>query len=291
MPLLLTSNRAKLAVFVAPDTSSAKVGDLQGAGPFAVVDYRAEHPAADTDYAFVRLPGGPGGGWVCTRSRGTRYATVASPALALPAGVPESALVDQLALFRRYTYALQGTVYPKALLGNPRVRVAGPTPPRTTNCVTFVEALLVYAWQQERPGFTWNEHRHGQMMIFSLTDRFSPVTAVVEHGMGVAADERALPAPWSIAQGWRKNGGGHCFLVVDADPATDRVLILEANQAHRLNGVGFRKLGTLEANPNGPGATWMDRKEAPTWTKVRADYPELRVARLAVSDVSWVRGG
>lgn len=290
MSLLLTSHRAKLAVFVIPDSKSAAVGNVEGPGPFDVVDYLPGHPNADTDYAFVRMPGEAGGGWVCARSRETRYASVASKVEALPPGVPESALVDALALFRGYAYALQGTVYPKVLPGNPKVRVAGPTPPWTTNCVTFVEALLVYAWQQASPGFTWNEHRHGQMMIFSLTDRYSPVTAVIEMGMGVAVDDRVLPAAWTIVQGWRKDGGGHCFLVVDADAVTDRVLVLEANHAFGLNGVGFRNLGPIEVNPNGPGPRWMERREAPTWTQVRAYYPEMRAARLAVRGVQWVRG-
>ena len=88
-------------------------------------------------------------------------------------------------------------------------------------------------------------------MMILTEDLFGPITAIAEAGMGVElADPDAPPHPWTAIQGWtRGTRSGHAFLILDYDAPTDRVLTLESNSAHGLDGVGFRKLGNLAAQP------------------------------------------
>ena len=96
-----------------------------------------------------------------------------------------------------------------------------------------------------------------------------------------------------MIQGWtRGNRSGHTFLILDYDAETDRVLTLESNSAHGLDGVGFRKLGSLAAQPEGrPPRDWWTLDVMPTWEDLRANYVSREAAVLKVTGIGWARRG
>ena len=127
-----------------------------------------------------------------------------------------------------YPHALKGVKVP---LG----------PPAQNNCCTFIEGLLVKSWADKFPEFKWDNKRHGQMMITSDKDYFSPVTALVDNGMAKKIDDiEAPPQPWIAIQGWKtektastKWSGGHTFLIVIITKQLIRCLPL--NQIRLIN--------------------------------------------------------
>ncbi len=292
MPRQTATLRVRLPGFVGPDTSSQREGFLDP-GPYPVLEYLENHPDADTDFARLLAPAlGASDTWVCTRWKAQRYADVVEqpdPApqrqafAGDPDAVDEAALTGLLPRFHAFTYDLDEARYPFDL---PGVHVPQ-APPASNNCCTFAEALLVRAWADAHAGFAWNAERHGQMMIYSADDYFSPVTAAVDAGMAVAADADEAPHPWTLVQGWRHQWrGGHTFIVVDHHPANDRVLTLESNSACHLDGPGFRMIGSLRDVP-APPASWWEREDLWTWQRFRATYRYRRVARLKVRNRSW----
>lgn len=296
----LASLRMRLKGFQAPDTRSDFEGHLDP-GKYVVLEHRENFPDADTDYALLVAPSlGAGDTWICTRWKQERYADVFTAPEPTPAAetrfedlelvVPESALTDLLPSFHEFTYDIDEARYPFELPGV-RVPLA---PPTLNNCCTFVEALLVGAWRNVHADeLAWSAERHRQMMITSSDDFFSPVTAAIESGMARAVeDSDRPPQPWTIVQGWRQQWrGGHTFIIVDHDPATDRVLTLESNSAFGLDGVGCRKLGNLRDFPNGePPEGWREREGLWTWQEVCAKYRFRQQALLKVIDRAWSRG-
>jgi hypothetical protein len=295
MPKLKARVLVRLPGFVDPDTGSQREGWVEP-GEYAVDDYKTDFPTAQTDFALLQVPGlGANDTWVCSRWNESRYASVEAAAIPAPpevdfAGDPfaiaESHLVDLLPHFHDFTYDLDDARYPFEVDG-----VHLPlAPPRSNNCCTFVEGLLAKAWAQT-DGFEWNARRHGQMMIFSADDFFSPVTAAVESGMAVLApDPDAAPHPWSVVQGWRHQWrGGHTFLILAHHKRTDRVLTLESNSAYALDGVGCRGLGNLRDLPHGrPPADWWKNENAWTWERICSTYRLRQVAYLKVLNPRWV---
>jgi len=206
--------------------------------------------------------------------------------------VSESHLIRRLKEFGGFGYALEGAAYPYPLGGVPGLKLA--TKPgaaaRVNNCCTFVEALLVKAWSDSADGFRWNKRRHGQFMIASTADYFSPITAVVEAGMGVEQEDPDMPpAPWTLVQGWRRKwGGGHTFLVLDIDGT--RILTLESNSYYGLNGPGFRHVGGLDDFDGFRPSKWKSSRKLWDWKRFRKSYPHMRLARLKVRDIQWMAG-
>jgi len=296
MSKLIADLKVRLPGFIKASTSSQLEGYLDP-GRYTVMEYLEGHPDEDTDYALVLAPAlGASDTWICTRWQDRHYAEIEEiPDRATerrsfdddPDAVSESALLDLLPEFHDFTYDLDEARYPFKL---PRVRVPQ-APPRFNNCCTFVEALLVRAWADTHDGFRWSPGRHGQMMIFSSDDFYSPVTAVVEAGMAMpVSDPDVPPHPWTVIQGWRRQWrNGHTFLVVDHDPDTDRVLTLESNSSgsYKLDGVGFRGIGNLRDVGGEPPADWRDREEAWTWERVCSTYRFRQQAWLKVKDRSW----
>lgn len=286
--------RNRLKGFVDADTNSQAEGFLLP-GKYAVLEVRENHPNDDTDYARVRAPElGAGDTWICTRWQDQRYAdiqVVESPGAErqafddAPQAVPEEVLIGLLDAFHNFTYDLDEARYPYAL---PGVRVPQ-APPTSNNCCTFVEALVVKAWTDAHASISWDTDRHGQMMIFSKDDYFSPVTAVVDSGMGVAVpDDDAAPHPWTLVQGWRRQWEkGHTFLIVDHHEPTDRVLTLESNSSYQLNGVGFRAIGNLRDVGGTPPDEWWERDDLWTWERIQSTYRFRRQAWLKVKERSW----
>lgn len=283
----------KLKGFEKPDTSSQLEGYLDP-GKYIVLEYRQNHPNSDTDYALVEAPQlGAGDTWICTRWKEELYAGIVdAPTLTVEPrvfdtdafAIPEMALLNLLPEFEDFTYDLDEAYYPYEL---PGLRVPK-APPRSNNCCTFVEALIVKAWANV-PDFEWSSARHGQMMIYSADDYFSPVTAVVESKMGVAVqDPDTPPQPWTVIQGWRKQWrGGHTFIIVAHHQPTDRVLTLESNSAYKQNGVGFRMIGNIKEFDNKPPESWWEREDLWTWQRIQSTYRYRQQASLKVKDPTW----
>jgi hypothetical protein len=209
--------------------------------------------------------------------------------------IEESFLVERLKGFRGYGYDLTtGISYPWPL---PRIKVATGVQSPKTNCCTFVEALLVKAWEDAVPELLeWGPERHKQMMVLGA-DLFSPITAVVDAGMAVPLEppDTEVP-PWTLVQGWRDlpaKKGGHTFLIVAQ--RDEAVLTLEANSHYQLNGVGFRGLGHAEDFDFAPPERWWEDPslwqdgKVWTWPRLRAAYPDLQMARLKVTQLQWVK--
>lgn len=294
MSTMIAQLHIRLRGFSVPDTESQFEGSLEP-GKYIVKEYRQNHPNADSDYALVLAPAlGAGDTWICTRWMNQHYAQVAEmkPVQVRrltfdddPFAVDEDVLVNLLPQFEQYTYDLDEARYPYTLPG-----VGVPhAPPAQNNCCTFVEALLVKAWADTHNGFKWSPHQHGQMMILSNDDFYSPVTAVVESKMGISvADPDTPPHPWTVIQGWRRQWrNGHTFIIVDHHEPSDRVQTLESNSSYRLNGVGFRALGNLRDTGGRPPANWWEQSDLWTWGKIRATYQYRQQAWLKVKNRGW----
>jgi hypothetical protein len=213
-----------------------------------------------------------------------------------PLYVQETEIIKLLASFKGYTYAStskgQQPRYPFAL---PGVGVQQ-GPPKQNDCCTFVEALTVKAWANVHgSAFVWNLDRHKKMMIQDTAHVFSPVTAVIEAAMAKAVSSTTQPPPpWTLVQGWRtlKPLSGHTFLVVAVDPATSRVLTLESNFTHGMNGPGFRELGDLDSFTSlHPGKDWAKDSRLWTWEKFSSTYPHMQLAQLNVLNPTWAGSG
>ena len=286
--------RVRLKGFEQPDTNSQLEGFLEP-GKYIVDTYRTNHPNQDTDYALVQAPAlGAGDTWICTRWKDHQYAEIVDePVVAVErqlfdgdlSTIPEEALLKVLPEFNDFTYDLDEGRYPFDLPGVNLPKA----PPNTNNCCTFVEALLVRAWADVYGDFSWSSQRHGQMMILSNDDYFSPVTAAIESQMAMAVPDSDIPPhPWTIIQGWRRQWrGGHTFIIVDHHEPTDRVLTLESNSSYKLNGVGFRAIGNLKDTGGKPPESWWERDDLWTWKRIRSTYRYRQQAWLKVKDRSW----
>lgn len=286
--------KIRLKGFEASDTSSQLEGYVDP-GKYPVVEYKINHPNDSTDYALILAPHlGAGDTWICTRWNNHVYADiVAAPQKTADdhafddddMAIDESEILGVLPGFYEFIYDLDEARYPFALDGV-RVPLA---PPAQNNCCTFVEGLAVGAWMKGVPNFKWSNQQHGQMMIYSADDYFSPITALVEANMAVAnPDVDAPPPPWTAVQGWRHQWrGGHTFFIVDHHEASDRVLTLESNSAYQLNGVGFRGIGNLRDHKGAPPASWWDIEGLWTWEKLMATYRFRHMATLKVKHRKW----
>jgi len=186
-----------------------------------------------------------------------------------------TALREQLELYLGWSYDLHDPRYPTQL---PGVRLPA-APPRQTNCCAFVEGLVVGA--AARAGeVPWSLAAHNRAMITDAAHRYSSVEVLVDVGLAERCSPMdSAPPAWSVCQGWRANGHGHTFLIADVHEGT-RVLILEANCAYGLNGVGWRGHGMAQASS--PPALWYRDSRAWDWDRVRATYPGLKVAALRI---------
>jgi hypothetical protein len=287
MTTLVATLRVPLKGFNAPDTASPFEGRVE-IGTWRVLETRT---AGGDDFARLALTHfGGEDTWICTKSKGVIYADVRpapEPAARLdfsadPRAIDETRLTALFSSFDGFVYDRDDGQYPWPLPG-----VALRTQKKQNNCCTFVEALIVKAFEGTS-GFSWSLERHNQMMI-NGADRFGPVTAAVESGMAVPAPgSESPPQPWSIVQGWRTEHGGHTFLVVDHDPDTDRLLMLESNSSAelKLNGPGYRAFGALQTFAGKAPPLWQQSAEAWTWHRVCSTYPERLHASLKVKNRS-----
>lgn len=192
--------------------------------------------------------------------------------------VYEREILDRLSAWAGFGYSLDSVGYAHDLdeLDEPRVADGAP---RMTNCSVFVEDLLVPLFEIE----PWGETRNKAAQI-RTSDRYGNITAFDVAEIGV---QTSVFFDWTLCQGWRpptkKFPGprGHAFII--ARTAGDNVLILEANKAFGLNGVGFRGFGNVDRLP--AGWTLDDLVLRSEWTRdrVRAMYSAgLKMLRLKV---------
>jgi hypothetical protein len=173
--------------------------------------------------------------------------------------------------FRGWSYSRTDVGFPWPL---PRVRLplVSQGAPRATNCCAFLAALLVNAF---RPDYDLDHHT---AWMIAGADVFGPISSAIELGLARPLAPEEWPGSWRLCQGWRADGGGHTFVVVRTEE-DGRVLVLEANRAFLLNGVGYRDVGPRwglgEAMLPAASATW-------TWARLQSYYPALRACALGV---------
>ena len=192
-------------------------------------------------------------------------------------------------LFAGWTYRFADPSFPEPV----PVKITGVVAPtaqaqKVTNCCASVFAILNHALRLEGRVVPWDlDLFQLAMLSHGSFDPFGPVTAYVAAGIAVPLPPGTRPLPLGlegpkqamapmIVQGWRERADqvsdsptlrrlgyrkGHTFMVVDYDPATDRITTLEANDAFGLNGVGARQ------------GEW-------TWRKLLCTYPHMRQAAL-----------
>ncbi len=278
------------------DTNSQAQGFVP-AGEYKVIEYKQNFPNPDTDYVHIYVPAfGDEETWICSRWKTNQYATIVEREVASapiidfsqePLSVEENQLTDLLPAFSEFTYDLDQGRYPYPLLGF-KTPVA---PPFTNNCCTFVEGLVVKAWQNAHPDFKWSLEEHKQMMIYSSDDYFSPVTCLVNTGIAKkTSDADQSPHPWTVIQGWRKQWtSGHTFMIVRHHVETDRVLTLESNSSYKLNGVGYRNIGSIKEYPS-PPVNWWEDDQLWTWERVKSIYRFREQCALKVKELTWAQG-
>ena len=148
--------------------------------------------------------------------------------------------------------------------------------PLMTNCCCFVEALLCRGFAEANPELLFGYVYHRAFMILG-DDLFSPIHAAIELGFADPLEEDEYEGDWRIVQGWNEDEDrGHTFLVVKTE-AGGRMLILEANNAFAVRGVGYRGLGSLEEVGEDPEAP-----KAWTWEYMRRKYPKMKAAALRI---------
>lgn len=275
--------------FVSPSTSSQKEGTVDE-GYYLVLEVKENFTDHNTDYVRILAPHlGDNDTWICSRYKEERYAEIMEREIKManidqsndPMAVDESELTQLLANFEGFIYDLDEARYPYPLDGV-KLPMA---PPDKNNCCTFVEALVVKAWQNVH-NLEWNNEKHGQMMIFSAMDYYSPVTALLHSDVATVLNPDDAPAPWSVIQGWRNQWrSGHTFIILDYHPETDRVLTLESNASYKLNGVGFRQIGNLRDVEI--DRDWWKNEDLWTWEKLKSTYRYRKLAALKVKNRTW----
>jgi len=277
----------ELKTFLDAEKQSTAIGILK-VGEYDIIEIKNNYPNASTDYILLTDTEIQKNVWICSRYKETSYASIIQPTLDFnndEYAIEEEALTKLLPIFKSFTYDLHKPTYPFQLKGCNLPQ----SPPALNNCCTFVEALVVKAWEDSILNFSWNTACHGQMMILSADDYFSPVTCLIEQKMALAVDDdNQAPVPWTVIQGWKKKwSGGHTFIIIDYDPITDRVLTLESNAAYLLNGVGYRMLGSIAKNPK-PPKSWAQNDSLWTWTRMKKVYNFRKQANLKVKNISWI---
>lgn len=279
--------------FESPNTFS-KVQRMISPGSYQVFELKENHPHTDTDYARIFIPAFYDEEiWICTRWKNIKYTSFINKPLERGYDwdvetdqmiIDENFLTDLLPHFYNFEYDLHQAKYPFELSGFK----APLAPPNTNNCCTFVEALIVKAWENAIPGFSWSMKNHEMMMIYSTEDYYSPVNCLVQANIAISVnDPDQAPHSWTLVQGWRRQwSGGHTFIIVDHEPVTDRVLTLESNPAYKLNGVGYRMIGKIR-DVHKPPKKWWENESLWTWQKIKSSYEYRKQCVLKIKNTTW----
>ena len=151
----------------------------------------------------------------------------------------------------------------------------------TTNCVLFTSWLLSAAFPVTFTKDQWS------MWMVSKSDS-NPVQQVPSYGPRVVLEWGAGrpepgPGPWLVQ--WFTNTGGHSIIVLADDPATGKILTLEANDS--IDGAGWNQLGPLRELQN-PGPRWMEGVTQ-TWSNRVYSKRAVHIVSLAIIGVQdWL---
>lgn len=184
--------------------------------------------------------------------------------------ISEADFFKRLKEYADFTYG-EGRYPLTPVFTGPKLKLFGGK--KQTNCCCFVEGMLA-------PFVTWNHFDHRAMMILNADRKFSPIDCVVNKGLGRTA---WYPSKWALAQGWNEDGRGHTFFVAEATGPfpNDRLLILEANRAWGIDGVGYRSFGNIaDVGIQGP-QDWRSTSLW-DWERLAAVYPFLQLAALDI---------
>lgn len=281
----VTLNRS-LNAYVSPDTSQSSISRISP-GTYDVQEV-FEDRSGDATYVEI-VPMGDLRVWICTRWSDHVYATVEAPFTGWPqleGAIDEALLVQRIRQFAGFRYSLTDPHYlDQPIEGSNDYKLV---PPRQNNCCVFVEDLVMGAFRAAGVKVPWTKTSHKQAMIAYWDDLFSPVTAYVEAGVAVRLeDPRALPAPWTVCQGWGPTSG-HTFMVLDVHRPTRKVCTIESNNAKGMDGPGMRALGDLDSLLDGPPENWWERDGVPTWEELHKTYSKgIEGARLKVTNLRW----
>jgi hypothetical protein len=188
----------------------------------------------------------------------------------------EAELLFQAEKYCGWGYSLTLPRYPERLPG-----VSTPQAPlEETNCVCFLEGVIVPVATRMIPYFNWGITPHRDMMIQNITRPFSPIDALHDTKAGFKVRASHL-MPWTVVQGWREGFiSGHLFAVVRHDPETDKVLVLEASGT--LGGPGWRDIGRLARAGCEVPKAWILQSKT-TWEQLKRQFPHRQMATLNVS--------
>lgn len=280
----VTLNRP-LNAYATPDTAGAAVRRLD----FGTYPGLELHEDSDGDATYVKVEVDGAQVWICSRWSSHIYATVEAPFAGWPeleGAIDESFLVARLQQFKGFTYSLKDPHFlDQPIEGSDAYKIV---PPNQNNCCVFLEDLVLGAFRAAGVAVPWTKKSHKQAMIAYWDDLFSPVTAYVEAGLAVRLeDPKALPAPWTVCQGWGPKSG-HTFGIIDVHRPTRKVCTIESNSYYGMNGPGMRRLGDLDALLNGPPDCWWENDQVPTWEDLHASYSKgIEGARLKVTNLRW----
>lgn len=284
---------SSLRGFEDPDTTSQYQGTVP-VGKYLVEEIKENFPNQDTDYVQLLVPSlGDEKTWICSRWKTKHYAKIEEESVVSAKlldftddglSIDEKSITDLMPSFYDFEYDIDQARYPFELSGFN----APQAPPNQNNCCTFVEALLVKAWENSIDDFRWSINQHRQMMIISANDFYSPITCLVNADLAEAVEDHdQSPHPWTVIQGWRKQWtSGHTFIILNHHIETDRVLTLESNSAYKLKGVGYRMIGSVKEFKNPPD-NWWENDSLWTWQRIKSVYQFRNQCILKVKNLSW----
>ena len=174
-------------------------------------------------------------------------------------------------------YKLSGAQCPSNPPGMSLKRIGS----ETTNCVLFTAWLLSAAFP-----VTFTKDQWSLWMVSSSSN--NPVQQVPSYGPRVAVEwGMGMPqpglGPWLVQ--WFTDTGGHSIIVLADDPATGKVLTLEANDS--INGAGWNQIGPLRKVMN-PGVDWAD-KVTQTWANRIYSKRAVHICSLNITGVQeWL---
>ena len=180
------------------------------------------------------------------------------------------------------TYVLSGAQAPSNPPGMKLQRIGQ----ETSNCVLFTSWLLSVAFNSVYPSLKFTKDQWSKWMVSGTAPTgVAPVPdygpkVVLEWGMG---KPQPCGGPWLVQ--WFTASGGHSIIVLADDPATGKVLTLEANDS--IDGCGWNQIGPLRDVTN-PGPKWMDRVTQ-TWANRIYSKRAVHICSLNITGVQeWL---
>jgi hypothetical protein len=305
MPQTMALILRSVPVFARPDTESSRIGKAKKRRRYPFVKEQCDAKDGNTYWYQIKLDGKQG--WIVESSYSHDYADLVDgdegEGVVQPDSEPPSirgellswdGFTKLLPMFAQARYHLSKAQYPilplgmerslKRFQGDDRINCSMTSCALVTNAMDTAINGTQYGWWQVYKG-TKPETNYGP-------------GAAVDMGVGVLVPEPARILPtggvYLIQHFPKRRRGGHSYLVIDCDDGTGRILTLEATKGWRVNGLGFRGLGSYRDVGN-PGADWAKKQKTHscyTWQGLCSDY-KVVAARLRIDHASvkaWLAG-